>query len=360
MRSDILMTGLISERDIREALATIFPDSIIVKNNSVIIGVSSSIADTLGYEVDELVGRSADILSKDPSLATILKREFTKGFFNDRLIKLHTKDSTGITFSLSGFLLGLISDINDIAIIKARPVETDVHQRKLLEDSRIELDEFVYRTTHDLRGPLATMQGLMNLMKFEIPSNANSLKNIVEMLERSARTLDARLSNLNYLAENVNPDTINFTLDCAEAESFLRSTLELNLKVNSVDFKFATARRYYEGVNAQLVTSMLNHLLLYLIGLPISSDPRIVCSIQLANPGVRVTIYAEGFLSNHHLRQVLQHKNPLYTAIVMYSDLVNFFAAMKNAQRIDASIHVDFIEDESQQIVLIIPLHPPF
>jgi hypothetical protein len=101
---------------------------------------------------------------------------------------------------------------------------------------------------------------------------------------------------------------------------------------------------------------MLNHLLLYLINLPKSSDAKLTYTIESQGAGIRVSISSEGFLSNYQLRQAVSRKDPLFTTIVMYSDLINFFAAMKNAQRMGATIQIDSIYEMSQQISVIVPI----
>jgi light-regulated signal transduction histidine kinase (bacteriophytochrome) len=294
-------------------------------------------------------------IAEHGNLPGIIQTELSKGFFDNLSVSLKGKNHAPVLCTLSGFYLGLIADINGIAIIRVQPVDETSLLANLLEASRNELDEFVYRTTHDLRGPLATIRGLINLMKIENPCLTNDVKNLIALMEEQAETLDGRLSNLNYVSETAYVKAVDKNFDSAELESTLRSTLEQNMMINNPDFHLVAEQRFYPGVHAPLALAVLNHLLLYLIHLPKSDDARLTYTVQPEDNGMRVVISASGFISNYQTRQVVQQQSPLYTTVIMYSELINFFAAMKNAQRIKATICVDYIYEEQQQISVWIP-----
>jgi len=97
---------------------------------------------------------------------------------------------------LSGFYLGLISDLTGYIVLRIKPVDEINLLNRQLERSRQELDEFIYRASHDLRGPLATIRGLTNIMKLQKPND--EMKSLIAMLETSATKMDNRLSRLHY------------------------------------------------------------------------------------------------------------------------------------------------------------------
>jgi hypothetical protein len=354
MNSVDTLQGLISETEIRSNLQSIFPDSIILKNHFKILTVSPQIANALEYETQELVERNIEILSDNKSFTNMLEQELSKGFFDNLVVSLKGKTKS-LDCKISGFYMGLISDINDIAILKVKPMNDSEVLNKQLETSRNELDEFVYRTTHDLRGPLATMRGLINLMKLEHATTTESMKYLIQLLDSHSQTLDERLFNLSYLAESAHPKTVDQNLDCAVIESTLRSSLEENVAINGVDFNFISPSQIFKVSNAQLTISMLNQILLHLISLPTGSEAKLVYTVEDEGPHVRVVITADGFLSNYQVRKAVSQSEALYTNVITYSNLINFFAAMKNADRLRASLRVDYIFEMSQQISVLIP-----
>lgn len=352
-RVDLLYTDA-TEEDLQNHLVNIFPDSLILKDGERIARVAPRVASLLGYALEDLINSSVDRLSEGYALSAVLRSELSRGFFDDLTIALKSKGGQKVNCRVSGFNLGLTTSFKGLAILKVKPDEITMLKTQL-EASREELDEFVYRTSHDLRGPIATMRGLINLMKLEAGTASSVVQQLVELLDRQARILDDRTINLTYLSETARPKVVDQTLDCQILESFLRSSIEQHLPINAVDFRFVTARRFHKNINAQLTTSMLNHLLLYLINLPRNPHAIIRFSVATVSTGVRVTIFSEGFVSNYQLRQAIDHKDPLYTTVILYSDLISFFAAMKTAQRIKAVIKIDFIQESSQQMSVFIP-----
>ena len=63
-------------------------------------------------------------------------------------------------------------------------VQSNAELEKVIQ----ELDRFIYKTSHDLRGPIATMQGIINLGKYEF-SDANYL-NYLDKLDGVAYTMN--------------------------------------------------------------------------------------------------------------------------------------------------------------------------
>ena len=77
-------------------------------------------------------------------------------------------------------------------------ISRDITERKLfeskLEEKIKELDTFIYRSSHDLKGPLASLQGLINVAKSEIQDIKS--KEYLSLIERSVNHLDTILMDL--------------------------------------------------------------------------------------------------------------------------------------------------------------------
>ena len=83
---------------------------------------------------------------------------------------------------------------------------------KQLRKTNTELDNFVYRVSHDLRAPIASMMGLINLIRLE-ESEANR-KEYLEKLEKSAELQDEFIKEILDQSRNARLDVevepINF------------------------------------------------------------------------------------------------------------------------------------------------------
>ncbi len=84
-------------------------------------------------------------------------------------------------------------------------VMTDITDRKLtekkLKEKKFELDSFMYKASHDLKGPLASIMGVSNIAQEEIGETA--AKRYFQLITQSAKKLD------NILSELINLTRIN-------------------------------------------------------------------------------------------------------------------------------------------------------
>jgi signal transduction histidine kinase len=345
---------LISERTIRKNLTAIFTDAIIVDDTFSIAAISESITRMTGFEASELEGNPLDQLSPSNSLQDALKKKLINGFSEEGIVAtVKTKTSGFISCQITGFYLGLISDFSGLIVLRFKQLDEITELNKQLESSRNELDEFVYRSSHDLRGPLATIRGLVNLMKLR-PS-MEEMMILVEMIDVHAIKMDDRLFGLHYLSESGRGEINHSDLNSYAVETSLRSTLEENHPIDDIHFHFTSTTAIYKGINDELVTSLMNNLLLYLLALPKSEINSIAVTMTGEYKNIRINIDSKGFLGSYQLMKAIRHKAPLYSNAVTYSQLVHYYAAQKIVQRIKASLHINFINDDEQSISIVIP-----
>lgn len=74
-----------------------------------------------------------------------------------------------------------------------------------------ELDRFVYSAAHDLRSPISSVRGLINLVKFS--QDVNEIKSYVEMMDKQLISLNRFIDEIVHYSRNtrvaVRSDTIN-------------------------------------------------------------------------------------------------------------------------------------------------------
>lgn len=195
-----LAPALIAESDIVRNLATIFEDSVILDGRFRIVMVSHPILRTLGYTAGALEGQSISCLGgAGEALQPMLQAALGAGFFKEIVVSLLTSSGQAVVFGLSGFYLGLISDYNGYIVLKLKNLDIVRQLHQQLAENRSALEDFVYRTSHDLRGPVANIRGLIHLLKNRPDDTELGL--LADMLEASATRLDDRLIKLLYQAD---------------------------------------------------------------------------------------------------------------------------------------------------------------
>src|SRR5688572_20636892 len=184
---------LIGVDNIQEMLPTILADSIVLDNRFIIKGINQNVLDSLGYTRAELQERDLNCLVDDKSLVASLQKDLAIGFSGEKRYVLLTKENAKIVACISGFYMGLISDINNKIVLVVRKTQPTVPNENP-ENTKVEIDKFIYRAAHDLRGPLATIKGLIDLIK--IRENNDELDRLIQLVDSHANVLDERLFQL--------------------------------------------------------------------------------------------------------------------------------------------------------------------
>jgi signal transduction histidine kinase len=167
-----------------------------------ILKVSKEICQLLTYKEDELLSRDVGVMlsytgnaQREAFKEEVISQNFTyhqgkllankHGKFISSDIYVYKKLLPNNTLVYVALIMG---DLNYQAEL----------EKKYLEKS-LELNTFIYRTSHDLRGPLCTLSGLMNIFKLE--SSGHTTHNLIELIEGTINKLDCILSDLVNIAE---------------------------------------------------------------------------------------------------------------------------------------------------------------
>ncbi len=93
-------------------------------------------------------------------------------------------------------MVGTILDVND----RHNAFKKVKEQNELLEKTNEELDRFVYSTSHDLRAPLSSILGLINVA--ELNSDPQVLKECLERMKKSIHTLNGFIAEIIDYSRN--------------------------------------------------------------------------------------------------------------------------------------------------------------
>ena len=355
MRSGEDISGiLISDESIRQKLPSIFVDSMVVDQHFNIVVISQNVLEFLEFNTEEIKHKSLNYLTGNCDLVSVMKNELAQGYFEERKAFLFSKSNRKITVGISGFYLGLISDINGYIILRIANLDEVEVINQQLQQKKAELDNFIYRTAHDLRGPLATIKGLINLLKM----NAGELDRLLPMIDAHANKLDERLFQLVYLAKaDLEVEAPSEVVDFNTIETTLRRIIEQNAFVDFLQFHFNAPTAKLMGVNEALLSSLLSNLLFHILSQPMSSlDSIVFFRINREGNVLKVTVGTQGFTTNDLLAKTIRNDEFLYTDLVNYPQFLNFYAVQKIAWKLKARIRINFISSERQRITILVPI----
>lgn len=106
---------------------------------------------------------------------------------------------------------------------------SDITDRKTTEDklqlAERELNTFIYKSSHDLKGPLSSILGLINLLEKDQEANSNPcVKMIRQSATKADRMLNEMLNVVRIKREKIYPETIDFRGDLSEIVQSLRTS----------------------------------------------------------------------------------------------------------------------------------------
>jgi signal transduction histidine kinase len=346
---------LIAGEVILRKLASTLVDAMIVDVEFNVIIVSRNILAALEFNDEEVHRKNINYFTGIDDLAARLKAHTSNGCVEEQCATLYSKTHRPVRVNLSGFYLDMICGVSRYIILKVSNVAEVEKVNEQLRKRTAELDRFIYRTAHDLRGPLATIKGLINLLK--IREDNDDLDRFILLLDAHANKLDERLFQLVYLTQvaevKANPAGIDFN----GLETNLRRIIEQNSFIDFLDFHYSAPSEIVGSIDTMLLSSLLNNALLYLLSLQMSTAQRHLSFKITAEPEIlKVSISALGFETTEALRHAIDKSESIYTDMVHYPQLLNFHAAQKIAWQLKTTVRVEFLSPGNQRITVLIPL----
>ncbi len=220
----------------------------------------------------ELIEYSVEEFMALPPLSITHPRDLSE---SKRLLKLLC-DGELDSFSLekrfiakTGKIVWVYITTNIIKDPKGKPkliisVAQDITDRKHAEQELIfksnELDTFVYRASHDLRGPVASLMGLFNVVQTEFKEDAHAME-YFEHYHKSVMRLDKILHNLIDLTKIREKEMTPTEVDLNDIISDCLSTISNAANFEKIHFKIKNKVKFKIHTDADTLRTILFHLL---------------------------------------------------------------------------------------------------
>jgi PAS domain S-box-containing protein len=226
----------------------------------------------LGFEESELVDvnihqlLSAKSVDKDKEIKGILmNKEFSYldaeyEFKSNSNVPVWMDSSTSLLFDSNKKIVGFKQFLRDITPLKQANLN--------LKDLNAELANFMYKTSHDVRGPIANVLGLVNLGK--LTTNDKEVSSYFGMIEKSVHKLEHIFNDFKEVSFILHGDLNITTFDIKElVEDVSKSIfLKRNKDINraKIDFEILAESKYITSDRAllkrlfyQLIENVFEH-----------------------------------------------------------------------------------------------------
>ena len=127
--------------------------------------------------------------------------------------------------------------LNGISLF-ARDITLRKEAENELKRTNFELDSFVYRASHDLRAPLRSVLGLVNILGFE--TNEEEKKLYLSLIEKSVNKLDNFIADLTNFSRNSRMEVKAEPIDFKHIVDEVMENLRYMENANSVTLHFST------------------------------------------------------------------------------------------------------------------------
>ncbi len=256
--------------------------------------------------------------------------------------------------------------IRDAAVRRERRQAEEVLTSTLeeLQKRNYELDNYVYKVSHDLRAPLCSILGLANLARQE--DDLEVVKNYVHMIESRANKLDTFIQSILNHSRMLNAEVAIRPIDvtkligeCLEEFSFLPEWEELDINVQTTgDTVFYNDEFRVSIVLKNLISNAVKYRN------PNASNSRILFSAAIDGKQAQLTIEDNGIgIDPDYLPRVFD----MFFRATSKSDGsgLGLYIVKQTIQQIGGKIQVESSVGEWTRFHITIPnlqsgvLHPP-
>lgn len=196
---------------------------IVISETGVIKNINNSFLDSLQYTPKNVIGFHIKKILNPHDLPLV--NEKIQFVLNGSKILdiginfIHNNKTSSIPTSCSFSLIKEKGQKN--ILISAKDMTALLNAKELLKDKNEELNLFVYKASHDLKSPVSSMLGLMNLLRKT--NNIEEIRSYNSYLERAIEKLDTILNELLIIGKIVHGE---LTLSSIDLESIIMNILD--------------------------------------------------------------------------------------------------------------------------------------
>lgn len=340
-----------------ENLIKIIPSIIVLDQDLMIKSVSMDVAKLLYYQPEEMLGcEILEILQpSDYSFLNSINELKRMGYFETKKISLLNRYSKEVSVEISGFYLGLLSDTSNSIILNVRDIDKLKTFQNLFNDKVSEFNELVYRTYHDLRGPVATVQGLLNIAKYN--ENDSDHDKTFKLIKESTDILNSRLANISAIFDSGYLDKSKIEdANFHSIEKIAQKLFKSQFPDHNVLFSLTVKEVTSSMVNNELLNSIFKNIILSISNSKTSKDdPTIKVNIQSFHNVVQIKCDLTGFNVDYSRYEKILNHEFNFSEIINDENLLRIYILNNQIQKHNGNIYSTIPDGNHWVIDIIIP-----
>ncbi len=202
-------------------------------------------------------------------------------------------DSGQAEFDTEGQPVRMYGSILDITEKKRSEIKI-LRQNELLEKANQELDRFVYSTSHDLRAPLKSVLGLVNVM--ELDAEAKNKTQYLDMIKNRVQNLDDFIQEIIDFSKNARTSVVAEEIVFADLVDEVRGNIEYleNYKTIKFCYEFDPDIKLKLDIGRMKVVlnNLVNNAVKYHLGE--RAEKQITIGLKVKKKGFRLLVKDNG------------------------------------------------------------------
>jgi signal transduction histidine kinase len=195
--------------------------------------------------------------------------------------------------------------LNDEILFRKKAEDKLKVTNRQLRKANVELDNFVYKVSHDLRAPIASVLGLVNLAKKE--NKFDTLKQYFDMVGRSAVQQDSFIRDILDLSRNSRLLVDRKKINWQELINDTFDHLKFSVKDKAIERKININGRASFYSDQRRIKVIFNNLISNAIRYSNGKDPVIEIDVKINKTNANITIADNGVgIEKKHQKKVFE------------------------------------------------------
>ena len=195
--------------------------------------------------------------------------------------------------------------LNDEISFRKRAEDKLKVTNRQLRKANVELDNFVYKVSHDLRAPIASVLGLVNLAKKE--NKFDTLKQYFDMVGRSAVQQDSFIRDILDLSRNSRLLIDKKRINWQELINDTFDHLKFSVKDKAIDRKININGKSSFYSDQRRIKVIFNNLISNAIRYSNGKDPIIEIDVKINKTNANISISDNGVgIEKKHQKKVFE------------------------------------------------------
>ena len=228
-----------SEQKYRTLIDTMREGIIVLNSKDEIVYVNERVLELLGHVQGELIGKTIDklLFSKEvdeESHTTIQKRIKIKPEQYELQLRRKSGDSLWAWVSSNPIKADHVESLGTILAV------ADVNSLKIAQNEIVsvnkEMEQLLYRASHDLKGPISSVEGVLNLFRIEKKDDA-TVQQYTNMIETSVKKLSELIKDLTKVS-SIKQGKLNVkVIDFEQLIQSIIATFSFYENYENIDFR---------------------------------------------------------------------------------------------------------------------------